>query len=175
MFQFLALASSAVSAVGSLAAAQGQAQSAELNAFNIETQKVQNDANSFQAANDRYREFKLAESANQALLGGAMGRDIGGADRSVAAFLERNRETAFRDLDRLESQRQAEALNYQMQAASERRRAADVRMSGVINAFTTMSSALMEFQNVRMPAEPSAASTSLAPLTSPRPTRNPLR
>lgn len=171
MFQFLGLISSAVSAVGSLAAAQGQAQSAELNAFNIETQKIQNDANSFQAANDRYREFKLAESANRALIGGAMNRDIGGADRSVAAFLERNRETAFRDLDRMESQRQAEALNYQMQAAGERRRAADVRMSGVVNAFTTMSSALMDFQNVRMPQNPSPSS--LAPVTSPRPTMNP--
>jgi len=172
MFQALFLISSAVSAAGSFAGAQGQAASAELNAFNIETQKTQNDANSFQAANDRYREFKLGESVNRALLAGSMGRDIGGADRSVAAFLERNRETAFRDLDRMESQRQAEALNYQMQAGSERRRAADLRGSAVVGVFTSAASTILNYQSIFMPTD-SATSTALAPTTSPRPTVRP--
>jgi len=151
MFPALFIASSIVSTVGGFAGAQGQAASAELNAFNIETQKVRNEGLAIQRANDRYRQFKLAESANRALLSGAMGRDIGGADRSVAAFLQRNRETAYRDLDRMESQKEMESLNYEIQAASERRRAGDIRASGFVNAFTSVTSTLMRYEQIRMP------------------------
>lgn len=151
MFQALFLAGSLISTAGGLMGAQGQAASAQLNAFNIETQKVRNEALATQRANDRYRQFKLAESANRALLSGAMGRDIGGADRSVAAFLQRNRETAYRDLDRMESQKQMESLNYEIQAASERRRAGDIRMSGLVGAFTSLTSTMMRYEQIRMP------------------------
>jgi hypothetical protein len=171
MLPALFLATSAISTVGGLMGAASQARSAKLNAFNIETQKVQNDAIAAQRANDRYEQFKLAESANRALLAGSMGRDIGGADRSVAAFLKRNRETAFQDLDRMETQRQMEAFNFQMQAASERRRASDVMMSGVVNAFTSVGSTLMGYQQIKMPS-PSSGSA-FAPSSSMRPIMRP--
>lgn len=169
MFQMLFLAASAVSAVGGLAGAYGQAQSAKANAYNIQTQRIQNDAQATQRANDRYRQFKLAESANRALMAGAMGRDIGGEDRSVAAFLQRNRETAFRDLDRIESQRQMESLNFELQAQSELRRSRDVMASGVVNAFTSAATTMYQYDAIRMPSPTS----SLAPTRSLVPTMRP--
>lgn len=171
MLPALFLISSAVSTVGGLMGAAGQAASARANAFNIETQKEMNDAAAMQRANDRYEQFKLAESANRALLGGAMGRDISGEDRSVAAFLKRNRESAFSDMDRMEMQRQMEGLNFDIQAASERRRASDVMMSGVVNAFSSAASTMMRYDMIRMPS--AASGSAFAPMSSPRPMMRP--
>ena len=168
MFPMLFLAASAVSAAGSLAGAYGQAQSAKANAYNIQTQRIQNDAQATQRANDRYRQFKLAESANRALMAGAMGRDIGGEDRSVAAFLRKNRETAFRDLDRIETQRQMDSLNFELQAQSERRRARDVMFSGVVNAFTSAATTMYQYDAIRGPSPSKLAPTrSLVPTMRP--------
>ena len=168
-FTIAFIASSAMSVFGGLQASKRQANAAMQNAYNVRTQRVMNDADAYQRSNDRYRQFKLAESANRALLGGAMGRDIGGADRSVAAFLERNRETAFRDLDRIESQRQMESLNLEMQSQSEIVRAGDIRQSGVINAFTSMATTMAQYHAIKMPSAPSP----LAPQTSLIPTMRP--
>lgn len=167
MFPALFLISSAVSAGGSLMAAQGQAKSAALNAENIETQRIMNNAAALQKANDRYEQFKIAESTNRALLMGAMGRDV--TDRSVSAFLERNRQTAFSDMDRIETQRQMEDMRYTMEAASERRRAADIQASGVVNAFSSILSSMVSYQNIMMPGAGGASAGSLAPTTSPFP------
>lgn len=183
-FTIAFLGSSALSIFGGMSQARAQAdqmrrqaQAAEVNAFNIDTQKIQNDAIALQRSNDRYRDFKLAESANRALFSGAMGRDIGGADRSVAAFLRRNRETAYEDMDRITTQGQMEGLNIQMEAAGERMRAADLRMgaksvqqSGVINAFTSAATTMMRYDAIRMPT---GAPTRYAPTSSPRPAPRP--
>lgn len=150
-FAAMFLASSVVSAGASIAGGIGASRSSKLNAFNMRTQRIQNEAIAIQRANDRYGEFKLAESANRALLSGVSGRDIGGADRSVAAFLQRNRETAFTDIERMESQRAMESMNIEMQALAERRRGRDALVSGVVNAFTTMGSSMMQYDAIRMP------------------------
>ena len=165
-FTMMFIASTVVSAGASVAGGIGAGKSAKLNAYNIRTQRIQNEAAAVQRANDRYREFKLAESANRALLSGAMGRDIGGADRSVSAFLQRNRETVFNDIDRMESQRNMESLNLMLQAFSEERRGRDAKISGVVDAFTTTGSAMMRYDSIRMP-------TATAGPT--RPTMNPRR
>jgi hypothetical protein len=170
-FTIAFIVTSVVSAGASIAGGIGQKKAAELNAFNMETQRVQNDAIAAQRSNDRYEQFKFAESANRALMTGAMGRDLGGADRSVAAFLKRNRETAFQDLDRIETQRQMDALNYQMQAASERRRGRDAMVSGVVDAFTSSTSAMMRYDQIRMPS--SSSGSGLAPSSSMRPMMRP--
>lgn len=187
-FTIMFLVSSGLSIAGGLSQSRAQAdqmrrqaQAAEVNAFNVDTQKIQNDAIALQRSNDRYRDFKLAESANRALLTGAMGRDIGGSDRSVAAFLKRNRETAYEDMDRITTQGQMEGLNIQMEAAGERMRAADLRMgaksvqqSGVINAFTSAATTMMRYDAIAMPTgAPTGAPTGYAPTSSPRPAPRP--
>jgi len=171
MFAALGLMSSVFSAMAGMGAANAQARSAELNAENIETEKIMNDAIAYQRSNDRFREYELADSANRALMGGSMGRDIG-ADRSVQAFLQRNRETVGRDMDRIDVQRNMEGLKLNMQAASERRRASDIRASGAVNAFTTIVGGLMNFQDTRFNPSRTGGMNSTS-LSSMRPLPNP--
>lgn len=169
MFEFLAIAAAVVSAGSQVAGGIGARKSADLNAENIKTQRIMNEAAAMQRANDRHDQFKFAESANRALLSGAMGRDISGADRSVAAFLRRNRETAFSDIGRIEDQTQMESLNLDLQAASERRRGREAQISGIIGAFTTMAGAYDSYDRTRFSPKP----TAFAPTSSPRPTLRP--
>ena len=94
---------SLLSAAAQLQAGKVRQRAAETNAFNIETDRVLNKAAAINAANERDRQFKFADSANKALIS-ASGRDISGRDRSVEAFLERNRETAFKDISAIANQ-----------------------------------------------------------------------
>jgi len=154
MFQFLGLIGSAVSAASSISRANASAASAELNAFMTETQRVQNEVSTKQQSNLRNEQFQFAQSANLALMGGAMSRDISGVDRSVAAFLERQREIAYSDIANVEFQGKQQDLALSIAAMSERRRAADIRASGLANAFTTALTGLMDYNEVRMPSSP---------------------
>lgn len=172
MFAALGLLSSVVSGIGSIAAGQGQAASAALNAENIETQKIMNQAISLQRANDRQREFFLASSANNAILA-MMGRDTGGGDRSVDAFLRRNRETVQRDVRRINVQSRMESLQLDLQAASERRRGQDAAMAGLIEGFSTIITGVLNYENTRASPSYTGTSSSLAPSTPPIPPPNP--
>lgn len=165
----LMLAGSAVSAGAQVAGGIGASRSAALNAEMMKSQRIANEAAAMQRANDRYDQFKFAESANRALLAGSMGRDIGG-DRSVAAFLQRNRETAFKDMERIDAQAQMDSLNSNIQAAAERRAGRDAMMSGVVGAFTTMATAYDRYDRARFTPN---VSTSGAVLASPRPQPRP--
>ena len=168
----LMMFTSLLGAASGLIGAMGQARSAELNAENIETQRIYNDAAAAARASDRYETFKLARSANTALLAATMGRDTGGEDRSVAAFMRRNKATVARDMGNIEHQRQMESFNYQIQAAGERRRAGDIAMSGMVNAFTSVAGAIMNYEDIRMPNSDGMMYRS--PLaSSPRPRPNP--
>lgn len=171
MFQALGLAMSVVSGIGSMMAGQGQAASAALNAENIETQKLMNQAISYQRSNDRQREFRISSSANTAILS-MMGRDTGGGDRSVNAYIQRNKDTVARDVRRVNVQSQMESLQLDLQAATERRRGQDAAMAGMIQGFTTIVGGVMNYENTRF--DPSyGGGSSLAVSTSPRPPPSP--
>jgi len=172
MFAAIGLMTSVVSAMAGMSAAEGQARAAELNAENIETEKLMNDVVAYQRSNDRFREYELADSANRALMGGSMGRDLG-EDRSVQAFLNRNRETVGRDMQRIDVQRNMEGLKLDMQAASERRRASDIRASGTVNAFTTIVGGLMNYQDTRFAPSRTGGMNSTSLSSSMRPLPNP--
>jgi len=151
---------------------------AAFNAELIETEKIINEAAAVQASNDRFREFWFANAANQAMMGGAMGRDISGEDRSVQAFLNRNKETTGRDQERIAVQSNLESLGMDIQAASERRRSRDlmagaevaganIRAAGRARAFTTILGGLMNFgETMFMPSRGPMNTTSLSPITS---------
>lgn len=113
MFPALMLLSAAVSAGGQLMAGIGAQQSAQLNAFNTENQKIMSEAQTRQRANDRYSTFLRNTSANIAFL--ASTRDIGGVSQnprtsSVSAFLTAQKEIAGRDVRRSDSQGMMESL-----------------------------------------------------------------
>lgn len=162
-----------LSAAAQLQAGKVQQRAAETNAFNIETDKVLNKAAAVNAANQRKRQFEFAQSANIALLS-AQGRDIGGADRSVEAFLRRNRETAFEDISAIADQEVIESYKIMQQAYAERARGRDAMRAARVGAFTTIASALLNYQSTLAPSGATGGSN-LAPRTSPTPVMNPRR
>lgn len=117
------LASAGVAAAGQAAAGRAAEEEAKLTAFNIGTEKEMNKIQAMQAAQARREEYDLATSTNIAAFA-AMGRDIG-SDRSVQAFLERQKEILGQDIGRIQTQTQFENLSADMRANIERLRGAN--------------------------------------------------
>lgn len=143
------LAMSAISAVGQVAAGMGAQQEAQLNAFQMETQKKENQVTAMQQARARREEYDLATSANIAAFA-AQGRDIG-ADRSVEAFLRRQEEVVGQDLGRIARQTRAEDLRVDMMAMAEKRRGRNALYSSLFSAVGTMAEAGYQYQKVKIP------------------------
>jgi hypothetical protein len=161
------LASTAVSAIGQLAGGAGAKATAELNAFNIETDKTLGEAEAIQRSNDRLELYRTNLSANIASFA-AQGRDVG-SDRSVKAFLDRQKELAGRDVARSDFMGAMQAMNAQRQAYATRTEGRAQQASAVIGAFTTMAGGIYRYGDLG--GTPTA--TSSAPMTSPRPTPRP--
>lgn len=172
-FAVVGLASSLVSAGASAAGGRGAAESAAVNAENIKSQRIMNEAVAAQKSLDRWQDFKLADSANRAMMGGAMGRDLE-SDRSVEAFLRRNEEAAMEDVHRIDVEGDQESMRLRTAEGAERRRGRDAYQSGMITAFTTVVGGLMRYNETRFSmAGGGGAGSTLAPYTSMRPVPRP--
>ena len=123
-------------------------EAAELNAYNIETQKVVNDAEAVQRNNARIEQYSANLSANIAAFGAA-GRDVG-ADRSVAAFLEKNKEVAGKDLQSSDFMAQMQAAKLTAEAAATRTEGRAAMASAVIGAFTSMASGINDYSKIKV-------------------------
>ena len=145
----LALAGTAVSVLGTVMAGKAQQEEAKLNAFQMQTQKKENQVTAMQQARARREEYDLATSANLAAFA-AQGRDIG-ADRSVEAFLRRQEEIAGQDLGRIARQTRAEDLRADMMAMAEKRRGRNALYSSLFSAVGTMAEAGYQYQKVKIP------------------------
>lgn len=141
------LASTAVSAAGQIAAGNAARAAGELNAFNIETDKKLSEVEAFQRHNDRLEQYRSNLSANIAAFA-AMGRDIG-SDRSVAAFLEKQREIATDDARRSDFMGMAQAMKMQQQATAERIEGRARQAAATIGAFSTLASGLYNYQTIK--------------------------
>ena len=143
----LQLIAAGIGAVGQIAAGQAAQQSAELDAFNIETQKELAKTESLQRHNDRLEQYRYNVKANIAAFS-AMGRDVGD-DRSVSAFLERQKEVATQDTRRSDLMGVFEAMKLQQQATTTRIEGRARRQSATIAAFTTMAQATADYRDTR--------------------------
>lgn len=141
------LAAQGVSVVGSLLGGIGAKKEADLNVYNIKTEKIMNQTQAMQQANLRQQEYDLATSANIATFA-AMGRDIG-QDRSVEAFLNRQREIAGQDVARIGTQVQAENIASDMRALAEKRRGRNTLYSSLFNAAGTVGEGLYRYDQVK--------------------------
>lgn len=141
------LAFAAISAGGQLMAGKASRDAARLTAYNIETEKIANSAMATQQANARREEYDLATSANLAQFA-AQGRDIG-SDRSVQAFLERQKEIVGKDIGRLGTQVQMENLKLGSEAAQERLRGSTAYTSSVFSAIGTIGEGIQRYQQTR--------------------------
>ena len=141
------MAIAGIGAVGQIAAGQAAQQSAELDAFNIETQKELAKTESLQRHNDRLEQYRYNVKANIAAFS-AMGRDVGD-DRSVSAFLERQREVATQDTRRSDLMGVFEAMKLQQKATTTRTEGRARRQSATIAAFTTVAQATADTYDTR--------------------------
>ena len=176
MIPQLFLASSLISAGGSLLGGIGAKKSAELAAYNVETQRILGEAEARARSNQRMEEYRANLSANIASFAAA-GRDIGGMDRSVKAFLDKQREIAFTDVARSEFMSEQESARLRAEAAATRREGKARAVSGAIGAFTTIAGGLYDYNQIRIGSGGSGGSTSslssFAPTTSLRPRARP--
>jgi hypothetical protein len=129
-----------MSAKASMEAGKAKEDAAKMDAFNTETEREEGEVLALQQAASRRYEYYLATSTNVAMFA-ASGRDIG-SDRSVEAFLEKQKEIAATDLSRLAQQRQAEASARTREAYAYRRGGANARRASMLQATATMASGI---------------------------------
>lgn len=169
-FTIMMLASTAISAGGQLLAGKQAKDAAQLNAYNLETERTVSKAEALQRHNDRLEQYRANLSSNIASFA-AMGRDVG-SDRSVAAFLERQKQIASSDTTRSDFMGMMESMKLTSQAAAVRAEGRAQQQSAIIGAFTTLGQGLYQYSQVRAPSA-SNTSSSLAPTTSLRPRARP--
>lgn len=162
MIQGLLLASAAASAGGSILGGISAKKSADLDAYNIQTQKILGEAEAVANSNRRMEEYRYNLSANIASFAAA-GRDIE-SDRSVKAFLDRQKEVAMEDIGQSERMKFLSGKRMDAEAASVRAEGKARLASSTIDAFTTMASGLYNYGQIKTPS-----SSSSAPMTSIRP------
>jgi len=146
-FPLLMLASAGLSAGAQIAGGIGARRTAQLNAFNMETEAKLNKAQAMQMAQARMDEYEMASSSNIAAFAAA-GRDIG-SDRSVKAFMERQKEIIGKDLGRMDTQAQFEQVQSRQQAAGERRAGRDAQTASLFSAADTLSSGIYKYQTAK--------------------------
>tara|TARA_R110000824_G_scaffold232317_1_gene420298 strand:+ start:3033 stop:3491 length:459 start_codon:yes stop_codon:yes gene_type:complete len=127
---------SVMSAAGQLAAGQAEKEEADLNAFNIRTDKKLNSVEADQVSLSIKREFDTAMSANIAALA-ATGRDIG-SSMSIKAFLEKQKEIAYEDIGRTQNQKHWADIKSDMASLAEGRRGRNAKTASLYRAAGTL-------------------------------------
>ena len=165
-FTIAMLGSTALSAFGQLSAGQAQKEAAELDAFNIETDRELGKAQAIANSNNRLEAYRQNMSTNIASFA-ASGRDIG-ADRSVSAFMQRQKEIVGKDLKSNATMALMEANKATSQANAVRAEGRAAKKSATIGALTSIASGAFQYYSVKTAAVPETSS--LAPTTSSAPT-----
>lgn len=132
----LQLFGAGISAIAALQAGAARQDAARMDAFNTETEREQGEVLALQQAASRRYEYDLATEANVAMFY-ASGRDVG-SDRSVEAFLAKQKEIASTDLSRIDEQRRTEASARTREAMALRRGGRNARRASLYQAAGTM-------------------------------------
>lgn len=143
----LLLTSTAIQSVGSVLGGIGAKKEAELNAYRMKTDMILGEVRTSQMARQRLDEYRQATSANIAAFSAA-GRDIG-SDRSVKAFLDKQREVAMTDVDRIGTQAELERLQSRQAMATERRRGRAALATSLISAASSAGEGLYRAQDIK--------------------------
>jgi len=168
-FTIAMLGSTALSVFGQLLGGQSAKEAADLDAFNIETDRELGKAQALQNSNNRLEIYNQNVSTNIASFA-ASGRDVG-ADRSVSAFMQRQKEIVGKDLKSNATMALMEANKATAQASAVRAEGRAAKQSATIGALTSIASGAFQYYDVKTAAAP--ATSSLAPTTSVRPKMRP--
>jgi hypothetical protein len=142
---FFQLLGAGISAYASIQAGKAKEDAARMDAFNTETEREQGEVLALQQAANRRREFDMATEANIAMFY-ASGRDVG-SDRSIEAFLAKQKEIANTDLSRLAQQRRTEASARTREAMALRRGGRNAKRASLLQAAGTMAYGIADAQN----------------------------
>ena len=146
MMEFIVAATAAVSAGGQILGGIGEKKSADLNAFNIETDKKLNKVQAMQESEARRADYDLATASNIAAFA-AMGRAQ--SDNSVQAFLKRQKEVFGEDIGRAQMQTAIQSRKSDIAASTERRRGRNTLLASTISAVGTIGQGAMDYDRVR--------------------------
>lgn len=141
------IASSALSVFGQISAGVAQREASKLNAFQIKTDQALNKTQAMQMSRARKEEYDLATSANIAAFAAA-GRDVG-SDRSVQAFLDRQKEIIAQDTSRIDQQIQFQNMKSKSAAMAERRRGDNALTASLFSAVGTASQGIYQYETVK--------------------------
>jgi hypothetical protein len=141
-FQLIA---AGISAFGQMAAGQAAQESAELDAFNTETQRELSKVETLQRHNDRLEQYRYNVKANISAFYAA-GRDVG-SDKSVSAFLQRQKEVVAEDTGRSDLMGFFEQMKLQQQATTMRVEGRARKQAATIGAFTTMAQGIADYSS----------------------------
>ena len=142
---FFQLLGAGISAYASIQAGKAKEDAARMDAFNTETEREQGEVLALQQAANRRYEFDQATEANVDMFY-ASGRDVG-SDRSVEAFLAKQKEIASTDLSRLAQQRSMEANARTREAMALRRGGKNARRASLLQAAGTMAYGIADAQD----------------------------
>lgn len=145
----LGLVSAGVSALASIAGGISARRTARLNAFNLGTERVLNEAEATQQSNMRMEAYRSNLSSNIATFAAA-GREVG-LDRSVGAFLGKQKEVVGEDIKNMEFMKMMRSMKLTSQAHAAVREGRDAQTASYINAFTTMADGISKFNSTKIP------------------------
>jgi len=120
---------------------------ADLDAFNIETQREVSKAEALQRHNDRLEQYRANTRANVAVFF-ASGADVR-PDKSVGAFLNRQQEIATQDTKRSDLMGFFEQMKLTQQATATRVEGRARQQAAMIGAFTTMAQGIADYQDTK--------------------------
>ena len=140
------IASSELSVFGQIAAGKAEQEASKLNAFQIKTDQALNKTQAMQMSRSRKEEYDLATSANIAAFAAA-GRDVG-SDRSVQAFLDRQKEIIAQDTSRIDQQIQFQNMKSKSGAMAERRRGDNALTASLFSAVGTAAQGIYQYKTV---------------------------
>ena len=143
------LIAAALNAGGQILGGIGAKQEARLNAFQFGTEDKLNKVLAMQQAQARREEYDLATSANIATFAAA-GRDIT-TDRSVEAFLARQKEILERDTSRIDQQAQFQSMKTSLAQMTERRRGRNALYSSLFSAAGTAGETIYRVGETKAP------------------------
>lgn len=147
MWQFFLAGASVISAYGQMQAGRAAQAAANAEAMQYEQEKKQNEVIAMQRHVDRLEQYDAARAHNLAWFSFA-NRDI--SDRSIKAFMDKQRDVAYSDVARSDAQGYAEGSQLAMQAQVSRMRGAAARKSANIQALSTLASGLYQYNTVKV-------------------------
>lgn len=143
----LLAASTGLQVFGLISGGKAAEETAKLDAFNIDTQKLLSKTEALQRHNDRLAQYKFNTKANIAAFYAA-GRDVG-SDKSVAAFLSRQKEIASQDAARSDLMGYFEQMKLAQQAATTRIEGRSRRQAANISAITSLVKGASQYNDSR--------------------------